>query len=293
MNFKWLVVLCVLMSASALSNAQNDGCRARNACAYHIFYSGDCEYQFSSTKSIYSLIPMYGRTNQKLTLKVYPASRYYDEWMKGTEYPETEYTVVYDNAGLLSSVENQKSISRFVYEMNYSHDSNGSYVLKRVDQFNKLTGERISSKQIDMSKYYDKNIKPYKNRIDFGDDKWFINWQESIITRNGWTDGWEAYLYAYGYNRRDNTYHFAYGKKYNRSDSSMRSDFGLSWKSQVKDGGLLYGVLKKQGRLVGIRCNSAGLPIGNGMGNVNAYQLDHVVRNNEWYEYIWSYTNSY
>ena len=283
--------------------------RAQDACIYsYICYYGhnDLDDVWRIYHNINSLIPLYGKNNKQLTIKVYPAKKYYDNWMKETEYPLEEYLITYNHEGLLSIVERKGSnnISYYHYKTNnnkYVSGWNGC-VLDYVDTFNKLTGEKISS--VRMSEYLDNFYKANKDNYLYWnyDGFSYTGYSKDYVTTNndGWVDGWAAYIYAVGKNTANETYMCVYGKKIKQSPGAMRNMFGLSWKSQVRNGWassspspMTKSVIEKQINIKkkisnGIIFNKLGLPIGNGMGNVGVYSLDKIIRNDRIYEYIWS-----
>lgn len=297
-----VIIISLFVSVSFVSKAQQDACIYSYICYYGL---SDLENGSMIYYNINSLIPLYGK-NKQLTIKVYPAKKYYDNWMKETEYPQEEYLITYNYEGLLSTVEKKggNTISYYHYKTNnniYVRGWNGC-VLDYVDTFNKLTGEKTSS--VMMSKYLNKFYKANgENYLYWNYDGFsFSGYSQDYVTTNndGWADGWAAYIYAVGKNTANETYMCVYEKRINQSPGEMRKMFGLSWKSQVRNGWassssspMTKSVIEKQFYIKknvskGIIFNKLGLPIGNGMGNVGVYSLDKIIRNDKIYEYIWS-----
>ena len=299
-----VIIISLFVSVSFVSKAQQDACIYSYICYYGRYDL--VTNNWGIYYNINSLIPLYGKTNAQLTIKVYPAKQYYNDWMKETEYPQKEYLISYNNEALLSSVEEigSNTITRYYYKTNnnkYESWWNGR-VLDHVDTFNKLTGEKTSS--IWMDDYLsvfdnaNRNNHLYWNYNGF----YFSGLSGNWVTTNdgGWADGWAARIYAIGKNSGNQTYMVVYEKTIKQSPEAMRKMFGLSWKSQVRNGWaasssspLTKSVIEKQIYIKqdisdGIIFNRLGLPIGYGMGNVDIYSLNRIVRNDKIYEYIWS-----
>lgn len=274
-SFFLVFFMCLLMLSTAQTNYSK---RSLNIYAYQ----GCCDY----TRNF---IPLYGRKGSKLTIKVYPATQYMGEWIKGTEYPSREYYVTYNNDGLLSTIETSEVIKRYEYK----YDSENEYVLNRVDAYNKSTGEKTSSQEYyQYTKYFGNyNYKVFYETFSSYSCK--VSSRENIRKDNGWAVGWEAIFQVCGYNSNDNTYLCIYDKSLSFSRADMIKTYGLSWQSDLKAPTILshYPSSKQYLFGTGIKCNRAGLPMKYGMGNIDAWGLKEFVNvdNKIWYEYEWYY----
>ncbi|MBO7470179.1 MAG: hypothetical protein J6T81_08670 [Bacteroidales bacterium] len=245
---------------------------------YYRFYNIDDIY-----KDIHSLIPLFGKTNGVLTLNVYSATQYYGKWMKETEYPKKTYQITYDSMGMLYSI--TCSEDDYVQYYVYSYDNSvQGYVLQQVNIYHVSTG--ASSGYINLSN---------RMRNFDGDcyDRTFNNNDKLYMFLNaGRQDhlndhGWKAEVYAYGYNTNNQSYQVAYLSEVRKAKKYMDKVFGKVW-PKYANMKLLLGYIDEYDLMIN-NCNRAGLPMGNGMGNVNAYMLDYIVRNKEYYEYKWNY----
>ena len=274
----------MLVCLVVFSNAQRTNYSQRELNIFAYQSSSDYEKYF---------IPLYGKYDSKLTIKIYSASQYMGEWMKATEYPISEYYVTYNNDGLLSTVETSEVIKYYQYK----YDNKSGSVLNRVDAYSKTTGEKVASREYrNVTKYF-YNSYDYNAFIQKIDSYWCsVVSIEGITTNNGWATGWTADIYAHGYNENDASFLCVYGSNLYNSSSTMIKEYGLSWKSQVRDkstgpmaGSVLWNNSWARQKVLrdGVICNRAGLPIEKGMKNVDVWELNYFVRYEKWYEYEW------
>lgn len=260
---KILILLCICFFSGHIVNAQST--RDNNL------------FRYANTKDCKRYIPIYGRPNNTLVLKVYPAQEYMGSWMKSSEYPSKTYVAAYDGNGLLASVDCENENERSVY--NYS-----SNVLYCITRFDKNTGSRISTEYPNgpnSGKRGEKRITD--NNIYF--TVWFNTEKDN--------DGLWVYFSAIANN--GNVYYIHKDRKYYSNSATLRSECGLSWRNHTSESDPYNPVAKMLTSnnylaQAAFRLYSNGIP----MEGVKKY-ADVVSYNNSliigknYYEYTWSY----
>ncbi|MBO7101712.1 MAG: hypothetical protein J6V98_06800 [Bacteroidales bacterium] len=233
-------------------------------------------FKYLGTKDYKKYIPIYGRPNNTLVLKVYPAQEYMGSWMKSSEYPRKTYIATYDGNGLLTNVDSENENEKSVY----TYSNNALYCITR---YNKNTGSRLSTE--------------YPNDLDYGkrgkkritvNDTYFTVW---FNTENsgGLTVDFSACAVS------NKVYYITTDSRYYFSSNDLRKECGLSWGNHLGESDPYNPVekmLKKDNLLLrtAVRLDSNGIPLGSvrKYSDVVSYN-NYLIIGNDYYEYTWAY----
>lgn len=253
--------------------------RAINTGVYLFHIIGTNEERCKN--EINSLIPLFGRSNAKLTISIYPASKYYDQWMKTAEYPQNQYYANYDSKGnLISWKEKGSEITH------YLRWSNEGYLYGLI-VYNESTGQRVGGNDYFT---YASIFQDYHKKYNASEGwKLFLKdghkYQGGVWNAEAW---WSASFCGYKISEKWSEYRFT-NTGCRIYMSKMTNKWGLSWRTNVDNPAMLK-VLDIPHDLLPITdCNRLGLPKWEGMNNQDIYSLKQIIRNSTLYEYTWSW----
>ena len=284
-----ILLVCMFVGVASLAMSQVN-VKAFNVYKYHNIktsLTSSCRNSHGARWDwpILQFIPLYGIPNATLTLNIYSAAEYYGRYNKATEYPEKQYSVVYDSYGRLWAVEEGGSNIRSIFS--YGNDG----VLSSREEYNSLTGEHLKSY------YFSGEPFEYNGLGDFDKygyscavaEEWVRKHEvQPLLVRYPVNEGYEIYFSAYM--ATNDGYRCMYLKHLFIPSSNMRARYSLAWASKSRkyakeilmwEGYDLYKYPNNY--------NAAGLSV-DLVGNVSAAQLGSVTSNGKYYEYVWNYS---
>ncbi|MBR4773024.1 MAG: hypothetical protein IK010_01180 [Bacteroidales bacterium] len=232
-------------------------------------------FKYVGTKDYKKYIPIYGRPNNTLVLKIYPAQEYMGSWMKSSEYPRKTYIATYDGNGLLTNVDSESENERSVYT--YSNTA-----LYCITRYNKNTGSRLST--------------DYPNDLGYGkrgetritvSDTYFTVWFNTEKD-GGLTVDFSACAVS-------NKVYYINSGRYRFNSGDLRKECGLSWVNHTGESDAynpVHTMLRRDNSLLrsAIRLDSNGIPLDRvrKYSDVVSYN-NYLIIGNDYYEYTWTY----
>lgn len=260
---KILLLLCIYFISGHIVSAQTT--RENNI------------FRYAKTKDCNRYIPIYGKPNNTLVLKVYSAQEYMGSWMKSSEYPSKTYVAAYDGNGLLASVDCENENERSVYTYSGS-------VLSCITRFDKNTGSRISTEYPNGPN----SSKRGEKRIN-DNNTYFTVWFNSEKDNDG------LWIYFSAIASKDNVYYIHKDRKYYFNSPTLRSECGVSWKSHTSESDS-YNPVTAMLKMNNLLWNQADRLYSNGIPRENVKKYADVVSynnyliiGNNYYEYTWTY----
>ena len=243
-----------------------------------------------------ALIPLYTTVDIpiELSLNQYEATRYYEQYVKATEYPLSTWHAKYKN-GLLQSAKEEGS------DITYYFDYDNQNIIWRIRAYNDNTGQKVNEKSISSSN----RLETYESENKIGVSTNDIYWQvySGSKKQNGFVNVyWDVSPSRLDYSflaigSGNNHWYFKKGRG-SKENSWLVKNYGLSWKKNAEGSGpykrsLLHIIFKDELLRGYTEVNCAGLIVGNGMPNCCANYLDTIIRtingNTFMYEYKWLY----